>query len=246
MATSELEFLESYDPTIYERPSASVDTVIFTVIDGALQVLLVQRSEHPFRERWSLVGGYIDLKKDQDLLATAKRKLHEKTGVKTPYLEQCFTVGNKDRDPRGWTLTTVYFALIPHGAEKLRPGRGALDIKWSKVSQGKVNEKLAFDHAQLLAMCYERLKGKVFYTSLPVHLMPKEFTLRDLQNIYEIILDYPLDHKSFRRRILNTEILEPTGATRHESKRPAQLFRMKRSAATHFFSRNIEGPLRNE
>lgn len=238
---SEKEFLKSYDPKAFDRPSTSVDTVIFTVLDESLHVLTVKRAEHPFKDQWSLVGGYIDLQNDLDLEATAKRKLEEKTSVKTPYLEQFATIGNKNRDPRGWSVTTIYFALLPCHEVKLQSGKGTVDTKWSKVTDGKVKDKLAFDHADILEKCTERLRSKVLYTSLPVYLMPEDFTLGELQKVYEIILDKKIDHKSFRRRILSTDILEETKDLRHDGKRPAQLYRQKGSRQTHFFVRNIEG-----
>jgi len=243
---SEAEFLRRYNPSEYARPSTSVDAAIFTVKDGSLHVLLIKRSEHPYKDSWTLVGGYIDMESDIDLMATAKRKLEEKTGVKTPYLEQLVTIGNKSRDPRGWSVTTVYFALIPGAGVELKAGLGASEIRWAKVSNGKVKEKLGFDHALLLSDSFERLRSKVLYTSLPVYLMPKTFSLRDLQKMYELILNQPLDPKSFRRRILNAEILAATATLRHNGTRPAQLYRLKKTAPTHFFMRSIEGPIRSE
>jgi len=237
----EEDFLRGYDPRVFERPNISVDTVIFTVLDGDLHILVVKRADHPFKDYWSLVGGFIDLQKDDNLEATARRKLEEKTGVKTPYLEQFETIGNKKRDPRGWSVTTVYFALIPNRDIQLQSGKGSVDTKWSRVKGGKVNDKLAFDHAEILARCTQRLRSKVLYTSLPVHLMPKDFTLGELQKVYEIIFGKKLDHKSFRRRIISADILEETGELRYEGKRPAHLYRNKESHQTHFFVRNIEG-----
>ncbi|MCP4970554.1 MAG: NUDIX hydrolase [Arcobacter sp.] len=237
---TEDEFLCDYDPTIFDRPNTLVDTVIFTVLDSHLQVLTVKRSNHPYKYNWSLVGGFIDINKDLDIEATAKRKLEEKTGVKTPYLEQYGSVGNANRDPRGWSVTNIYFALIPNHKVDLKIGEGAIDIKWSVISDDKVSDKLAFDHADILQGCIERLRSKVLYTSLPVHLMPKEFTLKELQTVYEIILDQKLEHKSFRRRILAVNILEETGKMSHERGRPAALYCAK-TKNTHFFIRNIEG-----
>lgn len=237
---TEAEFLKTYDANAFERPNVSVDTVIFTVSGGQLQVLLVRREHHPCQGQWSLVGGFIDVKQDKALIDTAKRKLEEKTGVRTPYLEQFFSYGNKSRDPRGWSVTTVYFALIPAEGIALRAGQGATDIKWASVLKGKVRDKLAFDHAQILAECAERLKSKVLYTSLPVHLMPDEFTLAELQNVYQIILGDTLEHKSFRRRILAAGIIEETGRMKETGRRPAMLYRKKKGEETHFFVRNIE------
>lgn len=238
---SEKEFLASYDASKFERPNTAIDTVIFTVFDGHLHVLTVKRAEHPYKDTWSLVGGYIDIYRDKDIEETAKRKLEEKTGVKTPYLEQFETVGNAERDPRGWSITTVYFALIPSHDIVLKAGKGATEIKWSKVQSGKVKDKLAFDHADILGGAVERLRNKVLYTSLPIHLMPRDFTLGELQSVYEIILDKKIDHKSFRRRILSVDLLEETEGMRHEGKRPARLYHLKKGQKTHFFVRNIEG-----
>lgn len=236
---TEEEFLRAYNPNAFARPNMAVDTVIFSVRNGKLYVLTVKRSNHPFKDKWSLVGGYVDLDNDKNLEATAKRKLKEKTGVKTPYLEQFETIGNKTRDPRGWAVTVVYFALIDSNRIELKLGKGASEIKWSLVKNGKVIDKLAFDHDEILKRCTERLRNKVLYTTLPAYLMPNEFTLGDLQDVYEVILNKELDHKSFRRRILSAEVLEETEKTVHKAKKPAKLYKLK-DDHTHFFLRNIE------
>jgi 8-oxo-dGTP diphosphatase len=236
---TEADYIAEYRATDFDRPNTSVDTVIFTVIDNYLHVLTIKRSEHPFKDTWSLVGGYIDTKSDPDLETTAKRKLLEKTGVSTPYLEQFGAVGNLSRDPRGWSVTTVYFALIPNNDIQLQAGSSASEIKWSKVIEGRVEDELAFDHAELLFQCMERLRSKVLYTSLPVHLLQKDFTLGELQKIYEVILGASIDHKSFRRRMLSSEILADSNKMRHEGKRPAKLYHLKESHRAHYFSRNI-------
>ena len=240
---TEKEFLKNYNPNVFDRPSASVDAVIYTVFDGVLKVLIVKREHHPFQGKWSLVGGYVDLDNDNALEDTAKRKLEEKTGVKTPYLEQFCSFGNKSRDPRYWAITTVYFALIPSENITLRAGVGATDIKWATVKDGHIQEELAFDHTKILKSCSERLKNKVLYTSLPVHLMPAEFTLNELQEVYETILDGKMDHKSFRRRLLRADILKETGKMKATGRRPAMLYKQKNLTETFFFVRNIEGTI---
>ncbi|MBP7253889.1 MAG: NUDIX hydrolase [Alphaproteobacteria bacterium] len=238
---TEEAFLKNYDPSVFARPSTAVDAVIFTVFDSVLHVLTVKRANHPYQGRWSLVGGYVDIQCDNDLEATARRKLAGKTGVNSPYLEQFRTIGNKDRDPRGWSITTVYFALMPSHDIVLKAGKGASNIKWSKVDGGKVKDKLAFDHDEILRDCFERLRSKVLYTSLPIHLMPGDFTLGELQKVYEVILNDDIDHKSFRRRILGADILEETGEMRADGNRPAKLYRLRNKCETHYFVRNIEG-----
>ena len=238
---SEQAFLANYNPQDFDRPSTSVDTVIFTVFNEQLQVLLVQRDDYPYKHQWSLVGGFIDLANDLCLEDTAKRKLQEKTGVATPYLEQCFTLGNQKRDPRGWSVTTVYFALLPYEKIELKAGKGAIDIKWAGIQNQQVDEDLAFDHQEILRLTLERLRNKVLYTSLPAYLMPELFTMRDLQKVYEVILDRTLEVKSFRRRLAKANILEQTDLTRQDAKRPAKLYRLKDNVDTYFFLRNIEG-----
>ena len=238
---TEEEFLKNYDASIFDRPSTAVDSVIFTVLGNKLHVLIVKRANHPYRNAWSLVGGFVDLENDHDLEATAKRKLKEKTDVDTPYLEQYGTIGNKTRDPRGWSVTTVYFALLPSKGVRLKAGQGALDIKWTEVCSGSIGECLAFDHTTILRDCTDRLKKKVLYTTLPVHLMPDSFTLNELQKVYETILETKLDHKSFRRRMLSSGILEETGQLKETGRRPASLYRRSSQDPTHFFLRNIEG-----
>jgi ADP-ribose pyrophosphatase YjhB (NUDIX family) len=242
MTQSEAEFLKLYNPEAFDRPNASVDTAIFTVIGDALHVLLVKREHHPYQGKWSLVGGFINLETDESLEDTAKRKLLEKTGVKTPYLEQWGTIGNKQRDPRHWSITTVYFALIPVRGVELRAGESATDIKWTKVSKaGRVEEELAFDHAHILKECHMRLRQKVLYTSLPLFLMDKTFTLGALQKTYETLIGDVVETKSFRRRILSANLIKETGEMHESGRRPAKLYELIKRNEPHFFLRNIEG-----
>ena len=185
---TEQEFLKDYSSSLYEKPSVAVNMVILTIISGELKVLVIKRDDHPFKNKWSLVGGFIDIKKDQTLEQTAKRKLFEKTNVKAPYLEQVISVGSKQRDPRGWSISTVYFALIPYDEVELKVGHGAIEIKWETCNNGKIAGELAFDHSDLLKTCLERLRSKVLYTSLPAYLHTEKFTLSELQKTYEIIM----------------------------------------------------------
>ena len=218
----------------------TVDVVIFTVRDQMLQVLLVQRPDQagePFPGRWALPGGFIDTARDRDLEACARRKLIEKTGVEAPYLEQLGSFGNATRDPRGWSVTHVYFALMASEHVVPRPGGNAPDSQWLAVRRDGVGENLAFDHADLLTSALSRLRSKVEYTSLPAFLMPGEFTLTQLQKTYEIILGRGLEKKAFRTRLLAADILEAVPRRRSGPNRPAQLFRLKRQRQAHIFSR---------
>ena len=238
---SEAEFLASYDPKKFDAPLATVDVTIFTVINGCLNVLLVRRQEFPHQGEWSLPGGFIDLVGDNDLDATAMRKLKDKTGVDAPYLEQVGTVGGKVRDPRGWSLTVLYFALMPAERVSLRAGSGASEVAWRPVKDGKVEEALAFDHAELLKKAFERLQNKARYTMLPGYVLPEEFTLTELINIYRVLLEEDIDNPMMRRRLLRTNLLEETGDFRGGDTRPAKLYRFAREASQHVFERNLEG-----
>lgn len=214
----------------FAQPRTTVDVVIFTVLDGELQVLLVQRPQderEAFPGRWALPGGYVDVDKDANLLACARRKLKEKTGITSPYLEQLGSWGGRERDPRGWSATHVYFALVP--AANLKPAKGAnaADVSWVKVDNAVGQRGLAFDHSEILDAAVERLRGKVEYTSLPAYLLPEPFTLPQLQRIYEIILGRPVDKSGFRTRALAAEFLEEAGTTEGDSNRVAAAYRMR-------------------
>ncbi|MCR8922341.1 NUDIX hydrolase [Dasania sp. GY-MA-18] len=239
---TEKQFLKSYNIHDFDVPLTSVDMAIFTLKDEQLQVLLVKRAQHPALGQWALPGGFIDFKKDKVLADAARRKLAEKTGVDTPYLEQVATFGGADRDPRGWSVTITYFALIVCDEVELSGDESSDDVKWVPIKDITNKLELAFDHKQVLAACIERLKNKVQYTSLPVNLLPEEFTLTELQQTFEIILDKKIEKKSFRRRIDDADILEETGNMKTGSNRPAKLYRAKPKGENFYFTRNIEGP----
>lgn len=219
---TEEDFLQSYNPKDYDTPLCTVDMAIFAVESGDLKVLLVKRDEHPFIGRWALPGGFCDLANDDTIDETAHRKLVEKTGIELPYLEQVESVGNAARDPRGWSITLLYFALIDF--EGLREGSRTEETQWLSISEAlKMN--LAFDHAALLRKALNRLRNKTRYTALPISLMPEQFTLTELQHMFELILGCPIQKKSFRRRIEASQLLVETGEMRATTRRPAALYR---------------------
>jgi 8-oxo-dGTP diphosphatase len=223
----------------FPRPLATVDVVIFTIRDDALHVLLVQRPEgkgEPFPGAWALPGGFVDVDKDKDLAACATRKLMEKTDIASPYLEQLGSWGSADRDPRGWSATHAYFALVPPVKKY------AADARWFAICAGKVKPKLGFDHGDILETAIQRLRSKVEYTSLPAYLMPAEFTLPDLQKVYEIVLDRPLEKSAFRTRMLAADLIEPMAKMRKGPNRPAQLYRLKKAKSPVFFARTFNPP----
>ena len=145
------------------------------------------------------------------------------------------------RTVRGWSVTITYMALVSVDAVVLRKDDSSEEVAWTPVDQLKKNNDLAFDHNKILESCHKRLKDKVRYTSLPVNLLPPDFTLTELQRIFEVILDKSVEKKSFRRRILDAQILEETGNFRGGSTRPAKLYRAVEKNTNHFFARNMEG-----
>ncbi|MEN3350649.1 MAG: hypothetical protein V7632_4284 [Bradyrhizobium sp.] len=226
----------------FPRPLTTVDVVIFAILSEALQVLLVQRPKaqnEPFPGSWALPGGFVDIAGDRDLEACAVRKLKDKTGVVSPYLEQLGSWGSAGRDPRGWCATHVYFALL---GEQAASGARAMDTQWFAVDGERVKPKLAFDHAEILQAAIQRLRAKVEYTSLPAYLMPPEFTLPELQRSYEIVLDRPLEKSAFRTRMLAADLIEPIAKMRKGPNRPAQLYRLKKAKAPVFFARTFNPP----
>lgn len=198
---------------MHARPLVTVDVVIWTVLPRPhatgfeLQVLLVRRPAlegEPFPHAWALPGGFVNINQDESLLACAVRKLQDKTGLQTHHLEQLGSWGNAHRDPRGWSATHVYMALIP------APEAVDASAQWHTLAQ-VADTPLAFDHRELLDAALSRLRSKVEYTSLPAFLLPEPFTLPQLQQVYEAVLGRELDKSAFRKRMLDSDFLQESG-----------------------------------
>lgn len=235
MSDEEKVFLKNYDLHDYDVPLASVDMSMFAIIKDRLHVLLVKRKEHPSKGCQALPGGFVDFKADAVLEDAAHRKLCEKTGVRSPYLEQVGTVGGAKRDPRGWSITVLYFALIDFQIVKNDDELS----EWVEVEKA-IQLPLAFDHVDLLKRSVDRLRSRTRYTALPLALMPKDFTLTELQRIFEVILGRKLPLKSFRTRLLAADVLVPTGRSKIAGKRPAQLYNSKGVSREFEFPRPLE------
>lgn len=226
----------------FVRPYTTVDVVIFTVLEGVLKVLLVQRPDDPAEPHpgaWALPGGFVDVAQDADLLACARRKLRDKTGVSSSYLEQLGSWGSATRDPRGWSATHAYFALIAGDKLALAKGANAADVAWFEVDPLLARPRLAFDHGEILRAAVERLRSKVEYTSLPAFLLAEPFTLPQLQRMYEYVLGRPVDKSGFRTRMLAADFLDEAGHVDGESNRPAMGYRLRDRRAPVVFPRTF-------
>ncbi len=226
----------------FPRPYTTVDVIIFTVRSDTLQVLLVQRpgdTTEPFPGMWALPGGFVNIDLDADLMGCARRKLQEKTGVSSPYLEQLGSWGGATRDPRGWSATHAYFALIPAHDGQLVKGANAADVGWFEVDAVVQRKRLAFDHGQILQAAVERLRNKVEYTSLPAFLLPEPFTLPQLQHVYEVVLGRQVDKSGFRTRMLAADFLDEVGVVESNSNRPPLGYRLKDRSSPVFFPRTF-------
>lgn len=237
---TEKQFLEQYHPGDYERPSVTVDIMVLRTTPelGRLQILLIQRKNHPFMEQWALPGGFINM--DESAYEAALRELEEETDIKNVYLEQVYTMSKPDRDPRMRVIDIAYMALLPYGT-KAKPvaGDDAKDALWFDITftdhrlilenedraitmeyvleeqeflngvivvKGYVphiasKEALAFDHSEIITEGLMRIRNKVMYSDIAFNLVRKQFTLPDLQKVYELLLGKPLFKKNFRKKV---------------------------------------------
>lgn len=205
----------------HPKPIVTVDVVILTLQDGALNVALAKREQEPHAGDWTLPGGWVHADEDEDALAAANRILAAKAGFDSPYLEQLKCFASRHRDARGWSVSIAHYALVP--ASRAQNPR----VKWRPVDE---ISSLPFDHLEILRTAVERVRSKTAYSSLPVHLMPPTFTLTQLQQVYEQVLGTALDKRTFRRRIEELNLVEPAPGAREAgaAHRPAQAFRVKR------------------
>ena len=206
----------------YLHPAVTVDIVIFTLRADELKVLLIKRALSPFQGEWALPGGFVDL--DESLDAAARRELEEETGVAGVYLEQLYTFGTPDRDPRERVITIAYYALIPSDRIVLQAATDAEGVSWFGLEE---LPELAFDHSEILGIAHERLVAKLDYSTIAFQFMPQAFSLSELQQVYEVIFRASVDKRNFRKRILALNLIEPTGAEKREgAHRPAKLYRV--------------------
>jgi 8-oxo-dGTP diphosphatase len=213
-------------PICYEhpRPALAVDCAVFGVDERDLKVLLVRRGLPPFVSEWALPGGFVHI--DEDLDSAARRELAEETGLVDVFLEQLYTFGAPDRDPRGRVVSVAYFALVNLRDHRVQAATDAREAAWFSVVEAS---GLAFDHDRILSVALERLKGKVRYQPIGFELLPARFSLSQLQHLYEVILEAELDKRNFRRKVLSTGLLIDTGEVEQDvAHRAARLYRFDR------------------
>ena len=205
----------------YPRSALTVDCVVFGFDEGDLKILLIQRGLEPFKGRWALPGGFVRM--SETLEAAALRELREETNLSDVFLEQLYTFGEVERDPRGRTVSVAYYALVALAERPIAAATDASNAAWFSVSELPT---LAFDHDQIVETAIARLKGKVRYQPIGFELLPEKFTLSQLQHLYETILERPLDKRNFRKKILGMDVLKETDEIETDvAHRAARLYR---------------------
>lgn len=219
--------------------AVSVDCVIFGYGEGKLKVLLLECAMDPFIGKYSLVGDLV--KQDEDLSEAAQRILGARTGLKDVYLEQVKTFGAPDRHPLGRVVTVAYYSLVKIDQVKVELGKLERGSIWYELHDG-LPDDMAFDHKLILHECHDRLKRQLREKPIGFSLLPKKFTLNQLQSLYEAVLDIELDKRNFRRKLKNIEVLVDLGETQQDvAHRPAslysfdhQLYQQRVDAGFHF------------
>lgn len=205
----------------YPQPSVTVDIVVFCVVDNKLKILLVKRGVEPFKGKWAIPGGFVKL--DESLEGAAKRELREETGLEEEYLEQLYTFGDVERDPRGRVISVAYFALV--SGKDVMGGSDASEAKWFDVND---LPELFFDHKDILDYSLKRLRWKFEYTSIAFSLLGDRFTMTGLQNLYEVVFDKKFDKRNFRKKILSLNILKEEGLDISVPYRPPMMYSLKK------------------
>lgn len=223
---SEKEYLQNYNKNDYERPSVAVDLLVFTIKDDRLKIVLIEREEYPFKNKLSLPGVFVGMQ--ETLEEAAARGIAEETGLEDIYFEQLYTWGEVSRDPRMRIISVSYLSLVPGEQIKLIAGKRTVSAKLYDVDEILASDlELAFDHKKILSYGRERIKNKVEYSQIAFELLPEEFTLPELQKVYEILLNKPLYKAGFRRKVAPL-IEETERMTSGDAHRPSKYYRLRK------------------
>ncbi len=193
----------------FPRPSITIDCVVFGYDGDAVSLLLINRKEAPFKNMWTLPGGFLFLEETGE--ECAQRILKQKTGLNNLFLEQLYTFTDVQRDPRGRVISIAYYTLVNPKLFSLVLGDAANDIKWFDANK---IPKTGFDHKEIIKVALSRLKAKVTYQPIGFELLEKQFTLTEIQFLYESILERTIDKRNFRKRMLESKVIKATGAKR--------------------------------
>ncbi|MBO4346776.1 MAG: NUDIX hydrolase [Lachnospiraceae bacterium] len=217
--------MEKYDSSIYEKLSVAVDLLVFTIENDALKILMVERSEEPFANMPALPGVFVGINETLD--EAAVRGIREEAGLENIYFEQLYSFGEVERDPRMRIISVAYMALVPIDKLNFHAGQRTLSAKLVDVKELlESDDKVAFDHKKIIEYGRWRLANKVEYTKIAFHLVGEEFTLPNLQKVYEILLGKSLYKANFRKKIAPM-IEETDRSTSGDAHRPSKLYRLK-------------------
>lgn len=217
--------MEKYDSSIYEKLSVAVDLLVFTIENDALKILMVERSEEPFSNMPALPGVFVGINETLD--EAAVRGIREEAGLEDIYFEQLYSFGEVERDPRMRIISVAYMALVPIEKLNFHAGQRTLSARLVDVKELlESDEKVAFDHKKIIEYGRWRLANKVEYTKIAFHLVGEEFTLPNLQKVYEILLGKSLYKANFRKKIAPM-IEETDRSTSGDAHRPSKLYRLK-------------------
>ncbi|MEW4922490.1 NUDIX domain-containing protein [Algibacter sp. 2305UL17-15] len=212
----------------------SVDAVVFGYEAGNISVLLIKRKYDPFKGQWAIPGGFV--LNDESLEDAVERELFEETGIKINYLEQLYTFGKPDRDPRGRVVSIAYFGLVRPNAFKIHASTDAEQVQWFHINE---LPKLSFDHKEILKTAIERLQGKITYEPIGFELLDKKFPFSDLEKLYTTLLGRDIDRRNFRKKIIGLNVLDELDEKVSKgSGRPANLFQFNQK---RYFQLKKEG-----
>jgi hydrolase, NUDIX family len=202
----------------YPHPSVTTDCVIFGFDGVKLKVLLVERGMAPYKGRWAFPGGFLNM--DESAEEGALRELKEETGLEGAYIRQFHTFSAPQRDPRERVITIAYYALVR--MQEVKGGDDASDARWFALDEVP---PLAFDHDKILRKAEKTLRQQIHFEPVGFELLPEKFTIKQLQNLYEAILDMRFDRRNFYNKMRRLGMLELTGDTANPSqRREANLF----------------------
>ena len=205
----------------------TVDAIVFGYSkQEGVSVLLIKRKYPPFKDSWALPGGFV-LEKES-LEEAVKRELLEETGITVNYLEQLYTFGDPNRDPRQRIVSVAYFALVKSALfQQLKASTDADEARWFNINK---LPSLAFDHKEIVKKAIERVRTKIRYEPIGFELLDKKFPFADLEKLYAALLDRPIDRRNFTKKILSLDLLEDTGelAPSNGAGRPSKIFQFNK------------------